>query len=168
MALNPAARGLRGVVHRTIAAVDDDFAAFRFNRAVARLRELTNAIGDFDARADEGAAWALREALETLVLLLAPMMPHLAEELWQRLGYATLVIDTPWPAADPALTVEDAITLAVQVNGKLRGTLSLPRDTERTTIEAAALADPTVQRAIGGKPVRKVIVVPNKVVNVVV
>jgi leucyl-tRNA synthetase len=161
------ARGLRGLVHRTIAAVDDDFASFRFNRAVARIRELTNSIADFDP-APPGAAWALREALESLVLLLGPMMPHLAEELWQRLGHETLAVDAPWPEADPALAVEDSITLAVQVNGKLRGTVALPRDADRDAAQAAALADPAVQRALGGRPVRKVIVVPNRVVNVVV
>jgi leucyl-tRNA synthetase len=165
--LPEAARALRGLVHRTVAAVDEDFAAFRFNRAVARIRELTNAVAEFDA-GGEGGGWALREALETLVLLLGPMMPHLAEELWQRLGHETLAVDTAWPEADPALAVEESITLAVQVNGKLRGTVALPRDADRDAAEAAALADPAVRRALGDKPVRKVIVVPNRVVNVVV
>jgi leucyl-tRNA synthetase len=165
--LSEAARGLRGIVHRTIAAVDDDFADFRFNRAVARIRELTNAVAEFDASGD-GAGWALREALETLTLLISPMMPHLSEELWEALGHGTLAVDSPWPEADPALAVEDSITLAVQVNGKLRGTVALPRDAGKAEAEAAALADPAVQRALAGKPVRKVIVVQNRVVNVVV
>jgi len=164
--LDDAARDLRGRTHRTIAAVDEDFAAFRLNRAVARIRELTNAVAEL-AGDGPGRAWALREALEVLTLLVGPMMPHLAEELWQRLGHETLVADAPWPAADPALTVEESVTLGVQVNGKLRGTISLPRDADRAAAERAALAEPGVARAIGGKPVRKVIVVPNRVVNVV-
>jgi leucyl-tRNA synthetase len=111
---------------------------------------------------------ALREAFETLVRLVGPMMPHLAEELWQRLGGAGLLVDQPWPEADPALTIEDSVTLAVQVNGKLRGTIELPRDAAEDAAEQAALAEPGVQRAMAGKPVRKVIVVKNRIVNVVV
>ncbi len=161
-----AAAALRTRTHQTIAAVDDDLDSFRLNRAVARVRELTNAIAELDGEGP-GRGWALREALETATLLAGPMMPHLAEELWQALGHDTLVTDTPWPVADPALTVEESVTLAVQVNGKLRATVSLPRDADRAAAERAALTDPAVARAIGGKPVRKVIVVPNRVVNVV-
>jgi leucyl-tRNA synthetase len=95
------------------------------------------------------------------------MMPHLAEALWHHLGYDTLLVDQPWPKADPALTVEDSVTVAVQVNGKLRGTVELQRDADQPTAEAAALALANVQRALEGRKVRKVIVVPNRIINVV-
>ena len=95
-------------------------------------------------------------------------MPHLAEELWQLLGHQTLLADERWPQADPALIVEDSVTVAVQVNGKLRATIELPRDADQAEAEAAALAHPQVQRAMEGKRARKVIVVPNRIVNVVV
>ncbi len=160
------ALALRRMVHKTIAAVDEDLGMFRLNRAVARLRELTNGIGEF-AGGGGGDAWALREALETVVLLAAPMMPHLAEELWQQLGHDTLVADTPWPVADPALAVDDAVVVAVQVNGKLRATVTLPRDAEESLVRQIALAESNVVRALDGKAPRKVIVVPNRIVNVV-
>jgi leucyl-tRNA synthetase len=162
-----AARDLRRTTHKTIAAVTDDIEKFGFNRAVARIRELSNAITAFDATA-EGGAWALREALETLVQLLGPMMPHLAEELWAELGHDRMLAEQPWPEADAALTVDESVTVAVQVNGKLRATLRLAVDTDRAEAESQALADPAVIAAVGGKPVRKVVVVPNRVVNVVV
>ena len=166
--LSAAAVGLRGVTHKTVAAVGADFDAFRFNRAIARLRELTTAIGDFKP-AGEADGWVLREAFEVLVRLVGPIMPHLGEELWALLGHTDgLLLDAPWPVADPALLAEDTVTMAVQVNGKLRATLSLPRDCDQATAEAAALADNNVQRAIAGKSLRKVIVVPNRIVNVVV
>ncbi|MCH8002425.1 MAG: leucine--tRNA ligase [Proteobacteria bacterium] len=176
-----AALELRRVVHKAIQAVTEDIEHFRFNRAVARIYELSNVLsntvggaatrgngqdGGLEVAGADGPA--LREAFETLVRLVGPMMPHLAEELWQRLGGTGLLVDQPWPEADPALTIEDSVTLAVQVNGKLRGTIELPRDTAEAAAEQAALAEPGVQRAIAGKPVRKVIVVKNRVVNVVV
>jgi leucyl-tRNA synthetase len=100
--------------------------------------------------------------------LLAPMMPHLAEELWHMIGHGTLLVDQPWPEADPDLVRDDVVTMAVQVNGKLRATLDLPRDLDQDGVRVAALALPEVQRTLEGKPVRKVIVVPNRIVNVVV
>jgi leucyl-tRNA synthetase len=163
----PDALALRRAVHKTIAALTDDLEKFRFNRAVARIHELANTIGDFAAATPEDR-WAVREALETVARLVQPMMPHLAEELWQRLGHTTLLAESTWPQADPQLARDEAITLAVQVNGKLRATVTLPRDAEAAAAEAAALADPNVRRAIGEKAPRKVIVVPNKVINVVV
>jgi leucyl-tRNA synthetase len=164
--LSPAGAALRHITHRTIAAVTDDLDKFRFNRGVARIRELTNALEDFQAE-QPGDAAALREGLEVAVQLLAPMMPHLGEELWQRLGHRTLLVDAPWPVADPALTVEETVTVAVQVNGKLRGTVELPRDAEQAPAEQAALALSAVQRALEGRPPRKIIVVPNRIINVV-
>ncbi len=156
---------LRRVTHKTIAGVTDDIEKFRFNRAVARLYEFANALDEARAAGDTAAR---REALEIMTRLLAPMMPHLAEELWQRLGHRTLLAETPWPEADPALVVDDTVTVAVQVNGRLRATLALARDLAGSEAEKAALADENVQRAMAGKPVRKIIVVPNRIINVVV
>jgi leucyl-tRNA synthetase len=161
------ALSLRRAVHKTIAAFTDDLERFRFNRAVARIHELANTIGDF-APAGADDRWALREALETVARLVQPMMPHLAEELWERLGHGTLLAQSPWPEADAALARDDEVTVAVQVNGKLRATVVLPRDAGAPAAEAAALEEPNVRRAMGDKPARKVIVVPNKVINVVV
>ncbi|HVJ53659.1 MAG TPA: leucine--tRNA ligase [Aliidongia sp.] len=155
----------RRLTHKTIAAVTEDLEQFRFNRGVARLRELSNHLESVAGTADPAD---LREALETLVLLLGPMMPHLAEELWRMLGHEAMVVDQPWPEADPALVRDDVVTLAVQVNGKLRATLDQPRDVDQNIARAAALALPAVERALEGKPVKKVIIVPNRIVNVVV
>lgn len=160
-------------VHKTVAAIGEDLERFRFNKAVARIRELSNALERLTAPADgdtpgAGEAEVLREGLEVLVRLIGPMMPHLAEELWSRLGHDTLLLNAPWPEADPSLAVEDTVTMAVQVNGKLRATLALARDTANADAQAAALADANVIRALEGKTVRKVIVIPNRVINVVV
>jgi leucyl-tRNA synthetase len=164
--LGPGAAAARRAVHRAILAVTEDIEGFRFNRAVARIRELTNALEEL--KGDEaGAGAVLREGVEAAVRLFGPMMPHLAEALWHHLGYDTLLVDQPWPKADPALTVEDSVTVAVQVNGKLRGTVELQRDADQPTAEAAALALANVQRALEGRKVRKVIVVPNRIINVV-
>jgi len=157
---------LRREVHKTILAVEQDFEGFRLNRAVARLRELTNAIAGLKGMG-EGEAWVMREALEALTLMIAPVMPHFAEEAWAMLGHQSIVAETPWPVADAALAADEQITIGVQVNGKLRGTVTLPKDADQTAAEGAALAEPNVQRALDGKTVRKVIVVPNRIVNVV-
>jgi leucyl-tRNA synthetase len=161
------AQALRRVTHKTIAAVTDDLDKFRFNRAVARIRELTNALGEID-NGDAGDTWALREGLEAAVRLIGPLTPHLAEELWHQLGHETMLTGTAWPQADATLLVDESITIAVQVNGKLRGTVDLPRDVDKELAESAALELPAVARATDGKTVRKVIVVPNRVINVVV
>ncbi|MGH6660117.1 MAG: leucine--tRNA ligase [Rhodospirillales bacterium] len=153
--------------HKTIAGVSDDLDRFHFNKAIARIRELTNQLDGLDPK-DPGAGWALRFGLETAVRLFGPMMPHLTGELWHSLGHETFLADEPWPVVDAAQLVEENVTIAVQVNGKLRGTLDLPKDSDRETAETAALALGNVVAAIGGKPVRKVIVVPNRIINVVV
>ena len=158
---------VRRQIHKTIAQVGDDLERFHFNKAVARLRELTNALADIPADG-AGAGWALREGLETLVQMIGPMLPHLGEELWSELGHDDLLTDVAWPAADPALLVEDSVTVAVQVNGKLRGTIDLPKDVDAKIAEAAALALDLVQAQLDGRPPRKVVVVPNRIVNVVV
>jgi leucyl-tRNA synthetase len=169
----PGAMELRRATHKAIAAVTLDLESFGFNRALARIRELTNAIADFAGAHDgkeppDGAGFAMREALETVVRLMNPMAPHLAEELWLGLGHDTILAELPWPEADAALVLEDSVTVAVQVNGKLRGRLELPRGAAQDQAQAEALQLPNVARAIEGKTVRRVIVVQDKVINVVV
>ncbi len=166
LSADPETIALWRLLHKTVAGVSEDFERIHFNKAVARIREFTNAIEDF-AAGGPTAAWLRRACLETVAKLIGPVMPHLAEELWQGLGHETLLIDAPWPEADPALLVDETVTVAVQVNGKLRATISVPRDADRDAAEKAALAQEGVQRALDGKPVRKVIVVPNRIVNVV-
>jgi leucyl-tRNA synthetase len=164
--LAPAAAALRRATHKTILAVTEDLDQFRFNRAVAHLRELSNAIEEFPAETP-GAGHALREGLETLVRLLGPMMPHLAAEMWQRLGHGDVLALVPWPEADRDLARDTLVTIAVQVNGKLRGTLDIERDAEKGAVETAALALPQVSRWLDGNKPRKVIVVPNRIVSIV-
>jgi leucyl-tRNA synthetase len=166
-ALGEHSQAVLKIIHRTIVAVSDDLDKFHFNRAVARIRELTNELEDLSPE-EEGADWVMRQGLETAVYLIGPMMPHLAEELWHSLGHQTLLADTPWPEAEADQLVEKNVTVAVQVNGKLRGTLDLPKDSDDQTAETGALALENVSAAIAGKPIRKVIIVPNRIINVVV
>jgi leucyl-tRNA synthetase len=168
--LSPSVMALRRTIHQTIAAVTDDLDKFRFNRAVARIRELTNAIEELPEetlQSESGAPVVLREGLEILARLLCPMMPHLAEEMWLTLGGVGLLAEQPWPVADPDLAREEQVTIAVQVNGKLRGTLEFPRDAESGAVESAALGLPQVARWLDGRLPRKVIVVPNRIVSIV-
>jgi leucyl-tRNA synthetase len=125
---------------------------------------LSNAITD----APKADAATRREALEALVLLAAPMMPHLAEECWQALGHKSFVAQTPWPKHDPALLKSDTVTIAIQVNGKRRGEIVVARDADNKTVEAAALAEEGVKRALDGVMPKKVIVVPGRIVNIVI
>jgi leucyl-tRNA synthetase len=151
---------IRSAIHRTIRDVTDDLDKFRFNRGVARIRELTNLLEEI--KPAEGAGAVLREGIEVAVRLAGPMMPHLGEELWEFLRPGRLLADEPWPLHDPALAAENTVTLAVQINGKLRGTVDLPRDSAEDHATAAAVA-----KALDGKKPRKTIVVPNRIVNVV-
>ncbi len=148
-------------LHRTIAAVSEALDGLQFNKAVAQLYELTSAIEK--AKPSETRSQAIR----ILVQLAAPATPHLSEESWAALGEQGMVIDAPWPEFDPAMLVEDQVTLAVQVNGKLRDTLTAPRGLDRAAAEALALASEKVQRQLGGNAPRKVIVVPDRLVNIV-
>jgi leucyl-tRNA synthetase len=152
--------------HRAILDVSADFDSFRFNRAVARIRELTNEVAALEGD-NPASAWARRLGYETVVQLIGPVMPHLAEELWVLLGHNNLLAETPWPIADKEYLVEETVTIAVQVNGKLRGTLEVSPTTSKDETEAMALSLENVQRATEGLPPRKVIVVPNKVINIV-
>ena len=154
-------------MHRTIHQVSDDLEKFGYNRAVARVRELTNALGDLSGD-DAETAWVRRRTAETIVQLVAPMMPHIAEELWRHLGHDTLVAETPWPQADTAFLVDETVTVGVQVNGKLRGTVVLAKDSDEAIAREAAMAVPNVAKALTGRTPRKVIVVPNRIINVVV
>ena len=162
-----AATDLRRAAHRTIVGVSADIEAFHFNKAVARLYELASAIDGLKPK-DAADKWAKREALEIFVRLTGPMTPHLAEELWQSLGHKSLLADSPWPLAEDTLLVDDTVTVAVQLNGKLRGTLQLAKDVAKDEAEKAALALPELARGLNGKTPKRVIVVPNRIVNVVV
>jgi leucyl-tRNA synthetase len=148
-------------LHRAIAAVGEAIDGLQFNKAIAQLYELTSAI-------EKARPSATRhEAVRTLVLLAAPAAPHLAEECWAALGESGMVVDAPWPSFDPAMLVDEQVTLAVQVNGKLRDTLNAPRGLDRAAAEALALASDKVQRQLDGAMPRKVIVVPDRLVNIV-
>jgi leucyl-tRNA synthetase len=165
--LSPAADAALRAVHKAIAAVSENLEGFRFNVAVAQIRTLANTLGDLDPKAP-GADWVRREGYETLVKLVGPMIPHAAEAMWAELGHAEMLCLQPWPKADPALLVDESVTVAVQVNGKLRGTIEIARDAAEQTAKDAALAVPNVQVAMAGKQPRKIVVVPNKIVNIVV
>jgi leucyl-tRNA synthetase len=165
--LSEGAVAMRRATHKAIKAVTDGIDNFRFNTAVAQIYELTNAVNGFKPAA-EPDHWALREALETLVRLSEPMMPHLAEEAWAELGHTTALFETAWPEADPALLVQDSVTLGVQVGGKMRDTITVPVGAEEAVCTEIAFASPKVQAAMGGKEPRKVIYVPNRILNIVV
>lgn len=160
-----AALELRKATHKTIKGVTADIENLHFNKAVARLYEFANAISS--AKEGEGVAAALREATETLILLVGPAMPHLAEEMWAALGHETLVANTPWPQAIEALTVDATVKMAVQVNGKVRDTIEVAKDMDKADVETMALALPNVQKFTDGNTIRKVIVVPGRIVNIV-
>jgi leucyl-tRNA synthetase len=158
---------LRKVAHRALNSVSQNIEALRYNVAVAQLYELTNALSAALDKRGDGLPWAVREATELLVEMMGPMLPHLAEDCWERLGYNTLLADQPWPEPEAALLVDDTITIAVQVNGKRRDELTIARTATKDEIEAAALGLEPVARALAGRPVKKVIVVPQRIVNVV-
>ena len=170
--LSPAAAALRRAAHRTVRKVTRDIEGnFHFNTALAALMELENALREYlrlspDAVRDEPAAVA--GTLRTMVLLLGPFVPHIAEELWRALGGTGSVFRQPWPEWDPALVEEETVTVPVQVNGKLRGRVSVPSGADEAAHSAAALAEPNVKAHTAGKRVVKTIVVPGRLVNIVV
>jgi leucyl-tRNA synthetase len=155
-------KALNRKLHQTIAGVAKDIEALAFNKAVAKIYELANAI----EKADPSASKA--EAIRTMALLVAPMTPHLAEEAWAEMEGQGLIADALWPSVDPALLVEDEVTIAVQVQGKLRDTLTVPKGTDKATLESLALAAPNVARTLDGATPRKIIVVPDRLVNLVI
>ncbi len=158
---------LRRALHRTIAGVRADMGALRFNTAVAKLTELNNRLTRTQSGAGGGGGTAA-EVADHLVAMLAPLAPHVAEELWARLGHDTSVVWAPFPVADPALLVDDEVELPVQVAGKVRARVRVAADAGDAAVEAAVLADPGVQAALAGRPVRRAVVVPGRLVNLVV
>jgi leucyl-tRNA synthetase len=165
------AEALRRAAHKAVAGVTGAIEKLRFNTAVAQIYELANALSAaLQASAkqpEDDLEFALREAAELLARIAAPMVPHLAEECWVLLGNEGLVAEQPWPKADSALLTEDTVTIAVQVNGKRRDELTIARDASKEDIEAAALGLENVARAIGGRKIKKVVIVPQRIVNVV-
>ena len=166
---------LRRATHSAILGVTDDIENFRFNKAIARIYEFLNLLRKNTAAksADNSAEeWAMAEALAALTRLIAPFVPHLAEECWDILGgpqsgLGTLVCNVSWPDADESLTKTDTVTLGVQVNGKRRAELTVPADADKDAVEKLALSDEVVARHTEGKTIRKVVVVPGRVVNIV-
>jgi leucyl-tRNA synthetase len=167
------AMAVRKAAHGALTKVTEDVEKLRFNRCIAHIYELANALNDAIGNVASAQAltpdltFALREAADILVQLFNPMMPHLAEECWAALGHTTLVAQQSWPVLESGLLVEDSITLPVQVNGKKRADVTVPRDAGKSDIEAAVLALDAVKRALEGRPPKKVIIVPQRIVNVV-
>ena len=161
-----ASKALR-LTHEARKNVADDIDAFHMNKAVARIRALSNEITALDA-SNTGEAWVMRQGIETMAQLLSPITPHLAEEIWSLMGMDGLVANSKWPEFDTALLGADTVTIAVQINGKVRATITLPKGSDKETTENSAMNNDDVLRAIDGKDIRKVIVVPDRIVNVVV
>jgi leucyl-tRNA synthetase len=169
------ATALRKAAHRALASVTDDIEKLHFNVCVAHIYEFANAlnaiIGDIGAEGGPDLTpdfrWAMREAVNILVQLFHPMMPHLAEECWAGLGHQTLVAEATWPQVERALLIEQTVTLPVQINGKKRADVTVPREASSAEIESAVRALDAVKRALDGKPPKKVIIVPQRIVNVV-
>lgn len=157
---------LRKATHKTIAAVTDDIEKFHFNRSIARIRELTNLIEATPVTMENSIS--RHEAIIAAIHLLNPFMPHLTEELWQELGGEGFLYNRPWPTADKEFLVDDSVTIAIQVNGKLRGTIELPKDSDKKYIEEEALGVASVKDFLKDKKINKIIVVPNRIVNVVI
>jgi len=159
-------RDLHRLTHRAIARVTEDVVVrLHFNTAIAAVMELVTAIVDATPRAHPAV---LREAIDTTLCLLAPFVPHVASELWEASGHAMPLDAERWPTADESALVREVIEVPVQVNGKLRGRVTVPADAGADEVVAAALADPAVQVHVGGRPIRKQVVVPGRMVNLVV
>jgi leucyl-tRNA synthetase len=163
---------IRKLVHRAVKAVGDNIEALRFNSAVAQIYELTNGLTRFaaalEAAPSAGGVAALREGVERLVQLLAPMMPHLAETCWAALGKAGMVADAGWPAVDPALLEDSTVVVAVQANGKRRAEITLPKGAPKELVEREVLSLDVIARMLDGKAAKKIIIVPDRIVNVVI
>jgi leucyl-tRNA synthetase len=165
--LDGAQRTLRRQLHQALAKVGDDIGRRRtFNTAIAAVMELLNSIARFNDASPQGRA-VMQEALDTVVLMLSPFVPHAAHAMWRALGHTTLAVDERWPVVDEAALAQDTVEIVVQVNGRLRGRVPVPAGADEATAREAALADPGVARFVGGQPVRKLIYVPGKLVNVV-
>jgi leucyl-tRNA synthetase len=164
------AAAISRVAHKTLKAVGEDIERLAFNKAVARIYELVNALAaplQNAAKADAAAKAALAEAVSVLLALIAPMVPHLAEECAEVFGAKVMVAARDWPVYDPALTVDNEITLPVQIAGRKRGDLTIARDADQAAVEAAVLSLEFVVKALEGRAPKKVIVVPQRIVNIV-
>jgi leucyl-tRNA synthetase len=167
--LTAAHKALRLKTHSTIAKVSDDFGRRQtFNTAIAAIMELMNEVAKLADRATPLGLAVEREAIAAAVQMLAPIAPHVCHTLWEALGNGSTLLDAAWPEADAAAMVRDSITLVVQVNGKVRAKLDVPADASKEAVEALALADANVQKHIADLTIRKVILVPGRLVNVVV
>jgi len=165
---SPALKTLRRKIHETIVKVTDDVSRrYKFNTAIAAVMELVNALGKTDAGSDE-ARTVLQEGLEVCTLLLAPIVPHCTEAMWAALGHDNALAVAPWPVVDPTALARDEVEVVVQVNGKKRANILLPVDAPETLARERAMADEQVARFLEGQTVRKVIVVPGRLVNIVV
>ena len=159
--------GLRRKIHQTIAKVSDDYGRrMTFNTAIAAVMELMNDIAKFDDIDDQSIA-VRQEGLEAAVLLISPIVPHISHELWQALGHSENILVAKWPTADESAMKQSSVTMVIQVNGKVRAKLNVALDSDKDAIEKQALIEENVVKFIDGKTVRKVIVVPNKLVNIV-
>jgi leucyl-tRNA synthetase len=161
------AKRLRRKLHETLAKVSDDIGRrYTFNTAIAANMELLNELSRFSARGVRAHA-VMQEALEAIVLMLSPIVPHIAHALWQALGHDGAVVDCAWPRVDKSALQRESVELVVQVNGKLRGHIQVPVGSDRAQVEKAALNNENVQRFTDGKTVRKIVVVSDRLVNVV-
>ena len=164
------AHAVTKAAHKAIIAVGEDLERLRFNRCIAHIHDLSNVISaaSADLGKDTSAGPAIREAVTIMVQLFAPMMPHLAEQCWGELGGIGLIANAEWPVADPALVIEASLTLPIQINGKKRGDIDVPTEASVGEVEALVRADARVTALLEGKPIRKVIVVPKRIVNIVI
>jgi len=166
--LSPAAKALRRQLHQTIQKIDDDYGRRKtFNTAIAAIMELLNALGKFDAQTAADRS-VVQEVLENAVLMLAPIAPHICQGLWAELRPGSDLLDETFPQVDSAALVQDEITLVIQINGKLRGSLSVPADADKPAIEQAALAHEAAQKQLNGSTPKKIVVVPGRLVNIVI
>ena len=167
-ALSDAQKAIRCAVHTTLAKVSDDVGRrFTFNTAIAANMELLNELNRFTDDSAQGRA-VMQEALEAVVLMLSPIVPHITHALWHALGKQQAIVNCRWPQVDESALVQEAITLVIQVNGKVRGRIDVPADADRDALQELVMNEPNVQKHVQGKPVRKFIAVPGKLVNIVV
>jgi leucyl-tRNA synthetase len=161
-------KGLRHTVHSTLNKVSDDMGRrYTFNNVVSANMELLNELNRFDDATEQGRA-VMQEALEIVILMLSPVVPHICHSLWHVLGKQGAVVDCRWPAVDESALVQESVTLIVQVKGKVRGKVDVAADASQEAIEAAVMADENVARHVGDSPVKKIIIVPGRLVNVVI
>jgi leucyl-tRNA synthetase len=163
---DPSLIAIRQQTHKTIAAVTDDIERFHYNKAIARIRELTNALGGLDTKMADAYA-VFKESITAVIHLIAPFLPHIAEEMWQQMGNDDLVCNRPWPKANASLIVDNVVTIVIQINGKRRDDMQMPKDADSKQVETEALSLPSIVEALKGKEVKKIVVVPNRIVNVV-